>query len=103
MVRYLIRRTQYEEKLKDWEIKISVPKRKLVKKQVPSRRKKERRRKKVEQTIENVCEQDEGVDIFVEEEIEWDLDDLIGLELIFEEDKWQEALLKARKLIEKSL
>jgi hypothetical protein len=42
-------------------------------------------------------EEDKWVDIIVEEEIEWDLDDLIGPEPKFEENKWEEALLKARK------
>jgi hypothetical protein len=32
-----------------------------------------------------------------EEEMEWDLDDLIGPEPKLEEDKWKEALLKIRK------
>jgi hypothetical protein len=50
-----------------------------------------------------VEEQDMGFDIFVEEEIEWDLDDLIGPEPKFEVDDWQEALLKARKSTEKNL
>jgi hypothetical protein len=59
--------------------------------------------KNKKKTVKKLVPKDGGGDLQAIEEIEWDLDKLIGPEPKFEQNKCQEALLKTRKLKEREL